>query len=315
MRTLWSYPKVWNLGHPTVAELFDGPVVVQEKLDGSQFSFGFGDDRALRMRSKGSVVYDEAMGGVLGEGDGMFRPAVQHVLGVREWLVPGWVYRCEFLSRPKHNTLAYDRAPRNGLALFDIERREQEFATLTELVRSADELDVEAVLNLGDHITVRGLDELSPLLDTPSQLGGQKVEGVVIKNYARFGKDGKALMGKLVRESFREAHKGDWRTRNPGRGDVVEEITRKLRTPARWDKAKQHLRDAGQLEGSPRDIGPLMKEIQRDTLDEEREFIADALFRWAWPKISRGITAGFPERYKEELAASQPFGGRPELPA
>ena len=33
--TLPSYPKVWNLGHPHIENLFDGPVVVQEKVDGS----------------------------------------------------------------------------------------------------------------------------------------------------------------------------------------------------------------------------------------------------------------------------------------
>lgn len=40
MIALNSYPKVYALGHPALAGLFDGPVIVQEKVDGSQFSFG-----------------------------------------------------------------------------------------------------------------------------------------------------------------------------------------------------------------------------------------------------------------------------------
>ena len=33
------------------------------------------------------------------------------------------------------------------------------------------------------------------------------------------------------------------------------------RTVARWEKAIQHLNESGRLENSPRDIGPLIKEI------------------------------------------------------
>jgi ATP-dependent RNA circularization protein (DNA/RNA ligase family) len=35
-----SYPSIYALGHRAIRELFDGPVVVEEKIDGSQFSFG-----------------------------------------------------------------------------------------------------------------------------------------------------------------------------------------------------------------------------------------------------------------------------------
>ena len=39
--TSWhSYGKIFNLGHKETEALFDGPVVVEEKIDGSQFSFG-----------------------------------------------------------------------------------------------------------------------------------------------------------------------------------------------------------------------------------------------------------------------------------
>ena len=39
--TSWhSYPKVYAIGHAYLGALFDGEVVVTEKVDGSQFSFG-----------------------------------------------------------------------------------------------------------------------------------------------------------------------------------------------------------------------------------------------------------------------------------
>lgn len=51
--TSWhSYPKVYALGHRALAELLLDEVLVEEKIDGSQFSFGrFGGD--LKARSKG----------------------------------------------------------------------------------------------------------------------------------------------------------------------------------------------------------------------------------------------------------------------
>ena len=59
-----SYPKVWNLGHPSVDEIFKDDVIVEEKVDGSQFSFGRfqyedGETR-LRIRSKGCEMILDA---------------------------------------------------------------------------------------------------------------------------------------------------------------------------------------------------------------------------------------------------------------
>lgn len=76
----------------------------------------------------------------------------------------------------------------------------------------------------------------------------------------------------------------------------------------------QHLRDAGRLENSPRDIGPLMKEVNEDVLKECKEEITKALFDWAWKNISRGFTNGLPKWYKEELV-KRPFNeGEPAEP-
>lgn len=66
----------------------------------------------------------------------------------------------------------------------------------------------------------------------------------------------------------------------------------------------RHLRDDGKLQNAPQDIGPLLKEISQDVLKERAEEIKEELFKQAWPQISRGITAGFPEHYKQKLAES-----------
>src|SRR3990167_10813374 len=56
-----SYPSIYALGHHAVKDLFRGPVIVEEKIDGSQFSFGLFDD-GMRYKSKGAIVYAESPG-------------------------------------------------------------------------------------------------------------------------------------------------------------------------------------------------------------------------------------------------------------
>src|SRR5881397_1939735 len=92
---------------------------------------------------------------------------------------------------------------------------------------------------------------------------------------------------------------------NPGKMDIVQALIETLRTPARWNKAIQHLQESGKLENDPRDIGLLFREVPEDLEKEEIDFIKDKLFEWAWPHIKRGVTAGIPEWYKERLLKLQ----------
>jgi hypothetical protein len=136
-------------------------------------------------------------------------------------------------------------------------------------------------------------------------LGGQKVEGIVIKNHRRFGVDGKALMGKWVSEAFKEVHRRDWKKTQPGSGDVLDRIGQEYRSKARWQKAILHLAERGELKTGPEDIGALIREVRRDIEEECRDEIATELFDWAKGHVMRKATAGLPEWYKEQLAALQ----------
>lgn len=57
MSSYKSYPKVYNLGHSAIKDLFHDEVVIQEKLDGSQFSFGIVDGEFRRRSSAGFAEY------------------------------------------------------------------------------------------------------------------------------------------------------------------------------------------------------------------------------------------------------------------
>ena len=298
MESWHSYPSIFALGHRAVKDILTTPVLVQEKIDGSQFSFGFfpgGDAEPLRARSKGAQL------NVLAP-EKMFVRAIEVVraLPLRE----GWTYRGEYLCKPKHNALAYDRVPAGHVILFDINVGHEDYLPYDAVREEAERLGLEAVPRLHEGV-VADIEVFRELLSRTSVLGGQPVEGVVVKNYALYGPDKKVLMAKYVSERFKEVHAAEWRLSNPAAGDVVQALVATYRTPARWQKAVQHLREAGALEQSPRDIGALFREVPADVRRELEGEIKERLFAWAWPKVSRGITAGLAEWYKDELLRQQ----------
>lgn len=294
--SLCSYPKVFAIGHGAVKELFYDEVLVEEKVDGSQFSFGLTDSE-LQVRSKGQHMNLELP-------EKMFNKAVETVKALKDKLHPGWTYRGEFLQKPKHNVLAYDRVPNGNIILFDINTGDEVYLSRQEKEQEAIRLGLEIVPVLFQG-KISSAHDLAKLLETVSVLGGQKIEGFVVKNYARFSFDNKALMGKFVSESFKEKHKVDWKTENPGQADIIQLITNTYRTPARWDKAIQHLRERGELENSPRDIPKIILEARKDFQEECQAEVVEILLKWSMDKILRGLNGGVAEYYKEKLFKSQ----------
>jgi hypothetical protein len=296
-----NYGKIYHFGTPQVRDIFSDPVVVEEKIDGSQFSFGLLNGE-LCCRSKGKQI-------VLDAPDMMFKRAVEVVRSVADKLIPNWVYRGEYLQKPKHNALAYDRTPRNHIMIFDIVRDDGS-ACHPEIRRiHADTIDLETVPTLacGD---VRSMDELLSFMDRVSVLGGQKIEGFVVKNHNRYDpmNHGAFLMAKHVAPEFKELNHGNFRLQNPGKNDIADMLINMCRTEARWNKAAQHLAERGELEGSPRDIGKLIKATQSDTLEESEADIKERLWQWFKPQLARGVVRGLPEWWKRRLLDSQ-FGG------
>ena len=290
---LSSYPKVWNLGHPSIDGILLDPVLVQEKVDGSQFSFGKIGGRLL-MRSSGAVVYAESA-------PDMFRPAVDTVLAVESRLPEGVIFRAEAFKGAHHNHLTYGRAPVGGMVLFDVMVGPERYSSYEDVARWAKQLGVEWIRSFGVR-RITSIADLDALLSNESALGGCTVEGVVLKNYSVFGRDGKPMFAKVVRADFREEQKVSWKQTNFGPDALLQMIGEGLRTEARWRKAVQHLAEAGEAQHAPQDIGKLIVLVPQDVRAECEEEIKARLFAWAWPKLQRMVTAGLPEWYKRELA-------------
>ena len=62
-------------------------------------------------------------------------------------------------------------------------------------------------------------------------------------------------MGKFVCEDFKEVANEVFKEKNPGSADFREMLGFKYKTQARWQKALQHLTEAGKVTGTPQDIG------------------------------------------------------------
>lgn len=295
MNSYHSYPKIWNIGHANIKEIFLEDVNVEEKIDGSQFSFGIFDG-VLKCRSKG-VELD------LNAPEKMFKKAVETVKSREKFLTNGYTYRGEYLEKPKHNTLAYNRVPTDNIILFDVNTGMEEYMPYEQKKLEAEKIGLEVVPQFFFG-KVTDVEQLKAFLEQPSILGGQKIEGFVIKNYARFDRFKQAMLGKFVSEAFKEIHQGDWRDRNPTPNTILDKLIVQYKTPARWDKAIQHLKERGELENSPKDIGKLLVEVKADLNTECGEEIKQKLLNWAIEQIERGVIAGFPQYYKTKLLES-----------
>ncbi len=232
-----SYSSPCNVGHKSLARweteegsrpgIFDVEVFVEEKVDGSQFSFRRVGDTVL-FRSRRQDISPQNAGMFLGE--------VREVLLIKDELEESWTYRGEYLAKKKHNSLCYDRTPAKNVIIFDIETPVR-FLPTNERNEEAERLGFETtpVYFTG---MIENMDQLKGFLDKSSILGGP-IEGVAIKpvKYDLFDQSGKVLMAKLVREDFKEkhAHKG-----SNAKNDPLQAVIDTYKTPQRWNKAVQH---------------------------------------------------------------------------
>ncbi len=290
-----AYSSPFQVEHRAVrGEIFLDSVLVQEKVDGSQISFGLIGGE-LKIRSKGAQIH-------LGAPNSMFFLGVEAIKAVQDKLVPGFIYRGEYLNRPKHNVLAYDRVPKNHIALFDIEDLnlgDESYVSPSVLQEEAYKLGFETVPVLCQG-RLGGWRDLNQYMDLTSFLGGANIEGVVVKNYNRFTPDKKVMMAKLVAAEFKEVHRGEFRKDNPTPTDIKNQIVSMYRTPARWQKAVIHLKEKDQLTNSVKDIGPLIKEVYEDIDKECKEEMKNYLYDHFRKDLLRGCVYGLPEWYKEK---------------
>ena len=226
-----------------------------------------------------------------------------NILSIKHNLIAGHVYRGEILRSVGHNRIKYGRVPTNNVIVFDIQDSTGRFLDRETKEEICNIAGLEVVPLLGE-ITFNDADVLKSFIKE-SVLGESIAEGVVIKpvNYDIMY-DGKVLMGKYVREDFKEAMLPKVRATDKLEESIVA-LIEGLKTESRWYKAVQHLSDAGELIGDPKDIGKIVVEVQKDILKEETEEIKDFLFELYRKRILVGASNGVAQWYKDKLLQEQ----------
>lgn len=289
------FPKIWHLGHANIKDLFQYNVEITEKIDGSQFVFGWSDTGQYQCRSKGTMID-------LDNVPNLFYPVVEWSKNLP--VLPDTVMYGETLCKPKHNTLAYNVTPKNNFALFGVsnfagDTHVHSHAGLSDYAHEIG-CDVVPLLHSGS----ANFEKVEELLDKESYLGGPNAEGVVVKTpvaYELYGQHVPIMCGKYVTEAFKEVH-----SKNPeftSGKSKVKDLFDRYRTTARWEKAVAFLKETNAYDGSPKDIGPLMKRVNEDIEEECKSEIMEALWAIYRKDFVKNSTVGLPEWYKKSLAS------------
>ena len=299
-----AFPKIQQFGARGTELLFNGPVTITEKMDGSQAQFRVTHEGQLVVGSKRQFFTTRE------DCNRNFAPLWDFAASIQDQIVPGVTHYGEFFRGPKQNILVYDNAPKGGFCLFAMkvpnEGRNDEWLDYEDLELAAVRYGCAVVPLLfeGELDKDTCLDVVDMLLKRPSFLGGPNIEGVVISNNnVEIKRDDEVqtiVTAKIVSAEFREKMGAKVKVQRDG---PIQSMQKALTDPARWAKAVQAMRDDGTLAGDNSDIGKLMKWVNEDFQDENSpEDLAMALWAAAGKEVLRGVTNGLPQWYKEQLA-------------
>lgn len=304
MKQSTSYPKIVALGSPGIGSIYDEDVEITEKVDGSQFGFGRIDGELI-IRSKNQVMQT-------GNVQKLFQPAFDYITDIADKIPNGMFFYGETLCSPRHSTLAYERVPKHNIVLFGVytaQSMDGQNGTMGDykaIAEWAGALDIDPIplLYQGKADAAKVMSFFDKEHPTVSYLGGQNIEGVVVKNYKQWLFLNQILLpvmaGKFVSEAFKEVHQKDWKALNTGKGKI-ETIKAKYTSEARYVKAVMRMREDGSFTGTLKDIGKIIKRVKLDLIEEEKENIKNDLWRATGDDIVRASTTGIPMWYKTKL--------------
>lgn len=305
MKQIPHYTKVLTLGSSGTYNALIGDVIIQEKVDGSQFRFGLNEDGVLCFGTRKTQLHPEMIKDFEKSGAGMFKLGVKYLLSIEKKIKKTFdkdtYFYGEYLWKPKHNVLAYERTPKNYIMLFDC-LKEGRWCERIELDTIAGILDLEIAPELwrGELNDKEYLEFLKNLIqDNISFLGKEIIEGIVIKNYNQPNPffQGLPLFTKYVREQFKER----MGQKNIKEKESLQDFIKSFSSEARVEKAMQHLKEEGRLFNEPKDIGAIITEVIKDIKEEEGENIKEYFFKKYMKDINREATKWIPQWYKDKL--------------
>ena len=303
-----SYQKIQQPYKQEVTDIWDGHVIIEEKIDGSQFRIEISPDGTIKCGShkqEGEMIASDFLLGV---------EQANHIFAGYKPEVKTTVF-CEYLKTPSQNAIPYERVPLHNLMLFDVKRGDVYLdRPQKELFAKQHGMEITPLLWEGDGSKISKDGKIDPefakqLLEKKSILGHGKgfdrIEGVVVKNYSKYYDVNKQpyLEGhwkciKIVNDEFKEKN----REENPNRASKLQELKENYRSEARYRKAIQHAREQGLIKGEMADLKYLVPMVEKDIVEEEKEEIKETLWKMFGKEILGYASKGMPIYYKEYLA-------------
>ena len=233
-----KYTKIKALGTEETDEIFDGLCVVQEKIDGGNFSF-FVEDNELIVASRNMVM--------TGKIDYKGWKAIPVVTEAFEKCLklfnPSYLYIGESLQK---HTISYDSIP--GFVGYDIWNEDTEsFLNWKDSKKEFESLGLEFIHvhfeRNGSEITT---EELEKCIKHSLYKEGD-AEGIVIKNYSKLNKYSNPLFAKIVTDDFKEKNRAVFKGTNqpPKEDNSTILIASTYSTEARIEKTIHKLVDEG----------------------------------------------------------------------
>jgi len=300
-----GYPKVNADGKLRVWGERNKDWWIEEKIDGSQLSFRLHQDR-LVFYNRGNEINADAPGWV-------FEAAISALSTLKPHLTRNVVYHGECVTKPKHNVVRYGRVPRLYFVLFDVQYvADGTYASRSVMELHASELGLECVpvLYANEDPAIQPgakADELIAAM-TPgcSLLGGEDMpEGAVIKHHKFVrSENGKTVASKIkvVRDAFKEEHRRPKKNKDTAvpqtltADESLERIMSWFPKEARWQKAKQRLRDQGKITGdeenSVKERGAIRDEARRDFKEECKDTLKSLLWAEFGQRLTQAVTDG-----------------------
>ena len=297
-----SYGSIININKVRPPFVTPAEMVLQEKIDGSQFRFQLvlnsDGTNTLKMWSRGQKLN-------LAEPHGLFANAMLTVQSIQDKLMPGAVYIAEAVTSQKHNVIQYDRVPNGGLVLLDIYTNNGSegggFYYPGLVKRHAESLHLE-VAPYYDSIAPGTVVDVPALINntsTATSLLGGPVEGFVLKSLGNaVGPDGNSWKFKVINPNFSETkrkpkEKGDSLFATLG-SDLASEVM--------WQKAMMRMAEQSQLSGTSNDIGLIIRAIHADIDKEYREAILLDVWAVVRKTVMSNAVRGLAEWYQGVLA-------------
>jgi hypothetical protein len=306
--TLLKYPKIPRLGSNNrfIEHIFDTPVEISEKLDGSMCRLNFTESH-VECGSKNVNTADEKMFAIAyRQADQIWKDKVWWTFGDNITLFT------EFFNKTHHNVINYKILPQRNFYLFGAICNNKHLQT-DELIELAKELKIEPLNILETNIKINNPDDLIKYLDGDSCLGGGVREGVVIRNhnfrYDHLSTLSQAFVGfpvsaKLVRDDFKERLNVEWSAKKQ-RETPLAKIAAEFFTDARFRKAIQHLNDEEKITYEMNNLKDIIPEFYSDLIDEERQEIMELALDDFWRQLKRKSDNFVVKEWKRYLVDKQ----------